>query len=421
MKKLFLSVLVLIIVFPLFSQNPVAQITDYFPVGIGNTWTYANASGKTTEVVIMKGSMPDNVSNDGTSLYLFERQFIGIGTVSTLYSIKQNKALIMVEKNVLGQYQQKNPPSPILAPAGQEWRYNDRGDDLRYRASTSSCSFDGKTFNDCILVEERIVNENVILRTKKSYYAKNIGLIYVTLQSQGENESVYQKLSSCNFIDIENIGIDSEYDKKEDSGISENNETEIVLPKEKKEEEVVVDDNLNPSETRQMEISTEEKAEHFAGSIGYIFSPELPIGFNFWFDFDRFGFYFSFCGSSPEHTDWPTIDDSSRSLEKQEDHLMDVIFGLSYRIINNLFVNVGAGMYINTIYGLFNVQGETNPVWCNIDGTDGTSSGFVLETGLMYAFKWFYLSAGYRQYFNESYTPSFYAGAGFRLGPENIR
>jgi hypothetical protein len=50
--------------------------------------------------------------------------------------------------------------------------------------------------------------------------------------------------------------------------------------------------------------------------------------------------------------------------------------------------------------------------WCNIDGKDGVSSGLTLEAGLMYTFKWFYLSAGYRQYFNENYTPSFYAGQG---------
>jgi hypothetical protein len=75
---------------------------------------------------------------------------------------------------------------------------------------------------------------------------------------------------------------------------------------------------------------------------------------------------------------------------------------------------------MNTIYGLFNVQGETNPVWCNIDGEGGSSVGFALEAGLMYTFKWFYLSAGYRQYFNENYTPSFYAGVGIILNFKEV-
>jgi hypothetical protein len=174
MKKLFSVLSILVIVFPLFPQNTNSQITDYFPISIGNTWTYANASGKTVEVIIVRNSMPDNVSNDGTSIYLFEQQFVGIGSGSTLYSVKQNKVLIMVEKNVLGQYQQKSPPVPILAPAGQEWRYNDRGDDLRYKTYNSSCAFEGKTFNDCILVEEQIVNGRNVLRTKRSYYAKGV-------------------------------------------------------------------------------------------------------------------------------------------------------------------------------------------------------------------------------------------------------
>jgi hypothetical protein len=110
-KKLFSVLSILVIVSPLFSQNANSQITDYFPIGIGNTWNYANASGKIMEVSIIRNSMPDNVSNDGTSLYLFERQFVGIGNGSTLYSIKQNKALIMVEKNIFGQYRQKSPLS----------------------------------------------------------------------------------------------------------------------------------------------------------------------------------------------------------------------------------------------------------------------------------------------------------------------
>ncbi|MDR0605561.1 MAG: hypothetical protein LBG80_14780 [Bacteroidales bacterium] len=202
MKKLFLTAFVFSIVLSAFCQNINIRITDYFPVDTGNTWTYSNASGKTRDVIIMRNSMPDTISNDGTSLYLFEHQFVGIGTGSTLYSIKEGKVVVLVEKNILGQYQEKKPPLPILASIGQEWRYNDRGDDLRYKASKSSCAFDGKTFDDCILVEERIVSGNTTLRTKKSYYAKNVGLVYVTLQSPGEKESVYQKLTECSFFNL---------------------------------------------------------------------------------------------------------------------------------------------------------------------------------------------------------------------------
>ncbi|MDR1219681.1 MAG: transporter [Treponema sp.] len=418
MNKLFFTLSILVIVSPLFSQNTNSQITDYFPLGVGNTWAYANDSGKTTEVITMRNSMPDNVSNDGTSLYLFERQFVGIGSGSTLYSIKQNKVVIMVEKNIFGQYQQKSSPFPILASAGQEWRYNDRGDDLRYKTSKSSCVFDGKTFNDCILVEEQIVGGGNVLRTKRSYYAKGVGLVYVTLQGQGESESVYQKLESCNFTNIQ----------------EENEEKEEPLPSIQSEEnnhvenEAIQDQN-DIIETERLDV-TDSDIEHTATGenenkitvvfyIGYSYAMNLPIGINLGLSFDKLGFYFSFSHLT-EHTDWPTIDDPSNPLEKQEDHITDVMFGLSYRITNNLFVKVGGGSYAKRIYGLFNVQGETNPVWCNIGGRDGISFDFALEAGLMYSFKWFYLSAGYRQYFDEKYTPSFYAGAGFSLGSNTL-
>jgi hypothetical protein len=426
MKKLVLPVLVLVVISPLFPQNPRIQIADHFPVNAGNTWTYADASGKATEIITIRNSMPDNVSNDGTSLYLCEREFVGIGTVSTLYSIKEDKVVILVEKNILGQYRQNDPPFPILAPAGQEWRYNDRGDDLRYKASKSSCAFDDKTFYDCIMVEERIVNGNVTLRTKKSYYANGVGLVYVTLQEPGENESVYQKLINCNFIDINDFKL-SDHDGEADSDIPENNETEIVLPEDKKEE-VIVKDNLDSKETTQAKIQDQERNQEASTKfakwingdntggmfIGYVYAPDLPIGVLIGGTGSRVGGYFSFSFSLQQ--DRPeAINNPSHipPLDTREEHLFDMIGGFYIRIFNNFFLDLGLGFSINSIYGLFYLEGKTDPVWCyDEDDEDRASGNFVLSTGLMYSFKWFYLSAGYRQYFGESYTPSFYVGAG---------
>jgi hypothetical protein len=191
MRKFCLVAMLVVLVFPVFGQT--ADITDYFPVAVGASWTYANSSGKTTEVVLVRNSMPDK--KDGTMLYLFEYQFIGLGSTSTMYGIKGNKVVILVTKNIRGSYNENQPPYPVeLAPAGQEWRYDDRGDDLRLKTSKSSCNFDNKTYSDCILVEERIVDGNKTLRTKKSYYAKGLGLVYVTLQAAGEKESAFMKL-----------------------------------------------------------------------------------------------------------------------------------------------------------------------------------------------------------------------------------
>jgi len=191
MRKLFfILVLLFLTVGALFAQE---NVNDYFPVVVGSKWLYANGSGKLSDIITVTNTTIDQ--KDGTGLYLIEHQIEGIGTTSTMYSTKGNKIVILVFKNALGRYTEYRQPYPVeLAPAGQEWSYNDRGDNLRLKTTKASCSFDGKTYSDCILVEERIVSGNNVLRTKKSYYAKGIGLVYVTLQSAGERESVFMKL-----------------------------------------------------------------------------------------------------------------------------------------------------------------------------------------------------------------------------------
>jgi len=191
MKKILSCVFLLLLA--LVALNAQVNIGDYFPVIVGSSWYYGNSSGTLTDAIMVKNSGVDQ--NDKTGLYLFEHQMRDIGSTSTMYSIKNNKVVILVFKDALGRYMENKPPYPIaLAPAGQEWNYNDRGDDLRLKTTKASCSFDGETYSDCILVEERIVSGNTVLRTKKSYYAKGIGLVYITLQSAGEKESVFMKL-----------------------------------------------------------------------------------------------------------------------------------------------------------------------------------------------------------------------------------
>jgi hypothetical protein len=63
-------------------------------------------------------------------------------------------------------------------------------------------------------------------------------------------------------------------------------------------------------------------------------------------------------------------------------------FGIYCRVINNFFVDVGAGI------------GDV---------------GVLQQAGLLYTFKGFYVSAGYRQYIFESYTSTFYGGVGVGL------
>jgi hypothetical protein len=189
-KKILFSI---VLVIALNVVNAQENVNDYFPSNVGNTWYYGNNAGDLTDAIMVRNSSVDR--NDGTRLYLFEHQMRGIGSTSYLYSIKNNRVVILVFKDGSGRYNEYQMPYPqALAPAGQQWSYNDRGDDLRLSTRSASCSFDGNTYDDCILVEERIVSGTTVLRAKKSYYARGIGLVYVTLQSAGEAESVFMKL-----------------------------------------------------------------------------------------------------------------------------------------------------------------------------------------------------------------------------------
>jgi len=174
------------------------NITDYFPLSIGNSWTYTNSTGRLNEIHTVRNSLPDQ-NDKRNMLYLVEHNTAGVGTTATMYRIRDNWVDIVTTRNVLNQYRENIPPFPILTLADQEWRYNDRGDDLRLKTSKASCNVDTTVYNDCILVEERIVNGNRTLRTKKSYYARGIGLVLVTLQSGNEAESIYMKLLNYSF------------------------------------------------------------------------------------------------------------------------------------------------------------------------------------------------------------------------------
>jgi hypothetical protein len=163
-------VLVIDFCFFLPAARPEREHPNYglFPSFYGNRWTYTNATGKITDFVVLANSMLDPKANDGTSVFLFEQQIIGMGTISSMKSIKGNKVVVLITKDILGRYHENTAPYPVeLAPAGQEWRYNNQGDNLRYKASKSSCSFDDKLYTDCILIEERIVDGNQQPRRKR--------------------------------------------------------------------------------------------------------------------------------------------------------------------------------------------------------------------------------------------------------------
>jgi hypothetical protein len=197
MKKIFLSV-----VSSMFSQNAGEQITDYFPVKIGNTWTYTNGIEKRNETVFVQNSTKKDIP-----LYLFITQTVGIGQTSTMYGLENNKIVIVVTRNAFNQYKENKSPFPIeLAPANQRWRQDESDDEYYlFRTTKTSIKYDDKSFADCILVEQQIYTSGKLFMTKRSYFAKNVGLVYISLQGDGKEKMIYQKLINCNFIEIKNI------------------------------------------------------------------------------------------------------------------------------------------------------------------------------------------------------------------------
>jgi len=185
MKKV-LFILLIFVSISIFADEE--NILDYFPCDRYYTWTYANSRGI---IVERRG-----VTNNGPKDIIIENQMVGSGSIFTIYNFIDNNVVIRgIQNNIIRTSRIYESPYPIeLSLPGNEWQYTDRGDDLRLRTSRSSCNVDDTIYNDCILVEEKIVNGNTTIRTKKSYYARGIGLVLITLQRGNEVESIYIKL-----------------------------------------------------------------------------------------------------------------------------------------------------------------------------------------------------------------------------------
>jgi hypothetical protein len=210
MKKLFSFILILVVISPLFSQKAEGNITDYFPVEIGNIWTYTNGTEKLNITVFVQNSSQTDIP-----VYLFVEQTAGLGQTSTMYGLENNKIVIMAIKNIVNQYKENRRPFPVqLAPANQNWRQNESSEEYYlFKTTKSSIKYNDKVFDDCILVEQQTYLNGKLFVTKRSYYAKNIGLVYVTIQGAGEQERCFQKLISCNFFDIKNANVNDEISK----------------------------------------------------------------------------------------------------------------------------------------------------------------------------------------------------------------
>lgn len=201
MKK-FAAILILagFICSGIFAQsNGAVSVSDYFPVKLLASWTYANSTGKEYWVVFVKNRTQDS----GMDIAVFETQWKGMGSTVDIYGIRDDRVMLLSIKGIWSDYYDyPEPYLTILTAPNKTWRENDRGNDLAYQTTATSCRFDNKVFNDCICVEKKVLTEDRtgIFMIEKRYYAKGIGLVYETITDKDGKESVYMKLTECSLL-----------------------------------------------------------------------------------------------------------------------------------------------------------------------------------------------------------------------------
>ena len=184
----------------LFADDYVADIKDYFPCTIGDSWTYANDSGRIIDRrnVIFK----TQDKSDNTPLYVIEHDVQGVDMVANSYSVKDNYVVFVSQKGIRGDEKFFYQPFPVeLAPPYQEWTFfdNSAGIEFYYKTYKGVCTVGKTVYNDCIIVEERMPiiekNKKDVFRVRKSYFAKGVGLVLVT-EVNGKKEVTIKKLAS---------------------------------------------------------------------------------------------------------------------------------------------------------------------------------------------------------------------------------
>jgi hypothetical protein len=177
-----------------FNEIMYPDITVYFPAKPNYGWEYLGNNGKITDVVICKEA------TDAGALFYTYITYLGMRT-GDMYIFESNTVQQIVSINAFGRQQFYRPALTILTTPGKQWKEGDGGDMILCHSKKTSVSFDGRTYEDCIMIEKEIyVGENEFLMTRRQYFARDIGLVYVTLQGVDDNvEKPFLRLSSHNF------------------------------------------------------------------------------------------------------------------------------------------------------------------------------------------------------------------------------
>lgn len=186
MKRIRL-VLTLVFLFPLFATGVVAQnqkakvpVPDYFPMSVGDSWTYRQEESDTEYTVKVLSA---EKQADGTTRYLLEKQ--AGAQIQSWYS-KINGWVLMHGESYLGQeLKSKYEPArqflknPLVA--GEKWTWKGKAitnmdfTEFNEVVGPETVKVPAGTFRAMKIVSK--VEDGGALMTKTSWYANGVGLV----------------------------------------------------------------------------------------------------------------------------------------------------------------------------------------------------------------------------------------------------
>jgi len=205
MNKLILIVVFLFVSVSIFAKS--IDIADYFPTKEGYTWTYKDIgtlevderNAITLTVTYVKSKSEKNVFVE------MQKHAGDTWHESLRYLFEGNLIKWAIPRDSL---ESIPPDDPLynfwtikLTLPGRQWDGNNTKYYVeKYFSKNGSISFDGKTYNDCIVISTvGYYTVDGKSREHREYYAKGIGFVCATLIENGKEVVSYPRLVSCNF------------------------------------------------------------------------------------------------------------------------------------------------------------------------------------------------------------------------------
>lgn len=161
------------------------NISDYYPTKLSSSRVLKYNDYKDNEEILVEVVIDSFLDKkDNTISYTLLRTHILKNEILKSYILnlktKDNKGFINAKL--------------AIAPPNNQWTLTFKGEEKswteKWKTSKASIELDGKTFPDCILVEEQ--SEFAII---KNYYAKGVGLVYsILVDPDDPNKTMVKKL-----------------------------------------------------------------------------------------------------------------------------------------------------------------------------------------------------------------------------------